>query len=154
MALTDAPPPEERPKRSALAAILPYTTVALLIAALYVAWTFYSRHEANVRAERERAAQEAEHRQREAQTIFGSGGLSFRTWSADKAQVQPGEMAHICYGIVAATSVKIDPPVEQLKPSYLHCFEVRPKQTTTYTITASDAAGHTASQQLTIQVTR
>lgn len=153
MAITDAPPPrQERPKRSPLAAILPYTTVAVVIAALYVAWTFYSRHEADVKAQQERAAQETEHRQREAQTIFGSGGLSFRTWSADKAEVRPGEIAHICYGIVAATSVKIDPPVEQLKPSYLHCFEVRPKQTTTYTITAQDAAGHSASQQLTIRV--
>jgi hypothetical protein len=153
MAVTDVPPPpEERPKRSPLGAILPYTTVAVVIAALYVAWTFYSRHEANVKAQQERAAQEAEHRQREAQTIFGSGGLSFRTWSADKSVVRPGEVAHICYGIVAAKTVKIDPPVEELKPSYLHCFDVRPKQTTTYTITAADEAGHTASQQLTIQV--
>jgi len=152
MALTDAPSPPERPKRSSLAAVLPYTTVAVVIAALYVAWTFYSRHEANVKAQQELAAQRAEQRQREAQTIFGSGGLSFRTWSADKGVVQPGEVAHICYGIVDAKTVKIDPPVEQLKPSYLHCFEVRPRKTTTYTITAADAAGHTASQQLTIQV--
>lgn len=152
MALTDAPLPPERPKRSPLAAVLPYTSVAVVIAALYVAWVFYSRHEANVKAQQERAAELAEKRQREAQTIFGSGGLSFRTWSADKAVVRAGEVAHICYGIVAATSVKIDPPVEQLKPSYLHCFEVRPKQTTTYKITAADAAGHTASEQLTIQV--
>ena len=152
MALTDAPPPPERPSRPALAKLLPYTTVAVIIAALYVAWTFYSRHEANVKAQRQLAAQQEEHRKREAQTIFGSGGLSFRTWSADKPVVRPGEVAHICYGIVDAKTVKIDPPVEQLKPSYLHCFEVRPKQTTTYTITAADAAGHTASQQLTIQV--
>lgn len=151
MALTDSLPPE-RPKRSPLAAVLPYTTVAVVIAALYVAWTFYSRHEANVKAQQELAAKQAEQRQREAQTIFGSGGLSFRTWSADKAAVRPGETAHICYGIVDAKSVKIDPPVEQLKPSYLHCFEVAPKQTTTYTITAEDGAGHTASQHLTIQV--
>jgi hypothetical protein len=152
MALTDAPQPPERPSRPALAKILPYTTVAVIIAALYVAWTFYSRHEANVEAQRRLAAEQAEHRQREAQTIFGSGGLSFRTWSADKSAVRPGEVAHICYGIVDAKTVRIEPPVEQLKPSYLHCFEVRPKETTTYTITATDAAGHTASQQLTIQV--
>lgn len=152
MALTDAPPPPERPSRSPLAAALPYTTVAVILAALYVAWTFYSRHEANRKAQQALAAQQAEHQQREAQTIFGSGGLSFRTWSADKSAVQPGETAHICYGIVDAKSVKIDPPVEQLKPSYLHCFDVAPKKTTTYTITAQDAAGHTASQQLTIQV--
>jgi hypothetical protein len=152
MALTDAPPPPDRPKRSPLAAVLPYTTVAVIIAALYVVWVFYSRHEADVKAQQEQTAKEAERRQREAQIIFGSGGLSFRTWSADKAVVHPGEAAHICYGIVDAKSVKLDPPVADLKPSYLHCFDVSPKQTTTYKITAQDAAGHTASQQLTIQV--
>jgi vancomycin resistance protein YoaR len=144
--------PPEPSKRSPLQAILPYTTVAVVIAALYVAWTFYSRHEANVKAQQEQAAREAEQRQREAQHIFGSGGLSFRTWSADKAVVQPGETAHICYGIVDAKTVKIDPPVADLRPSYLHCFEVAPKATTNYTITATDAAGHSASQQLTIHV--
>jgi type II secretory pathway pseudopilin PulG len=152
MALTDAPPPPERPKRSQLAAVLPYTSVAVIIAALYVVWTFYSRHEANMKAQQQLAAQQAEQRQREARTIFGSGGLSFRTWSADKAVVRPGETAHICYGIVDAKTVNIDPPVEQLKPSYLHCFDVNPRKTTTYTITAADAAGHTASEHLTIQV--
>jgi hypothetical protein len=141
MALTDAPPPPEQPKRSALAAILPYTTVAVIIAALYVAWTFYSRHEANVKAQQELAAKQADQRQREARQIFGSGGLSFRTWSADKSAVHPGEVAHICYGIVDAKTVKIDPPIASLKPSYLHCFEVAPNKTTTYTITAQDAAG-------------
>jgi hypothetical protein len=152
MGLTGASPPPEPPKRSPLAAVLPYTTVAVIIAALYVAWTFYSRHEANVKAQQELAAKQAEKRQREAQLTFGSGGLSFRTWSADKAAVRSGETAHICYGIVDAKTVRIDPPVEQLKPSYLHCLEVAPKQTTTYKITAEDGRGHTASEQLTIQV--
>jgi hypothetical protein len=152
MGSTGAPPPPEQPKQSPLAAVVPYTTVAVIIAALYVAWTFYSRHEANVKAQQELAARQAEERQREAQRIFGLGGLSFRTWSADKAVVRPGETAHICYGIVDAKTVRIDPPVEQLKPSYLHCFEVAPKETTTYKITAEDARGHTASEQLTIQV--
>jgi hypothetical protein len=151
MGLTDSRAPEPS-RRSSLQAILPYTTIALVIAALYVAWVFYSRHEANVRAQQELAARQSEQRQREAQTIFGSGGLSFRTWSADKAVVRAGEAAHICYGIVDAKTVKIDPPVADLKPSYLHCFDVTPKTTTTYTITATDGAGHTASQQLTIRV--
>ena len=131
---------------------MPYTSVAVVIAALYVAWTFYSRHEANVKAAQELAAKQAEQRQDEARQIFGSGGLSFRTWSADKATLHPGESANICYGIVDDKTVKIDPPVADLKPSYLHCFPVSPKQTTTYKITAEDGKGHTASEQLTIQV--
>ena len=31
--------------------IFPFTTVAFLVAALYVGWTFYSRHEANRHAQ-------------------------------------------------------------------------------------------------------
>lgn len=152
MALTEAPPPPEHPQKRGLGSILPYTSVAVVIAALYVAWTFYSRHEANVRAAQELAARQAEQRQEEARQIFGSGGLSFRTWSADKAMVHAGESVNICYGIVDAKTVKIDPPVADLKPSYLHCFPVEPKQTTTYKITAEDGKGHKASEQLTIQV--
>jgi hypothetical protein len=58
----------------------------------------------------------------------------------------------LCYGVVNAKAVKVDPPVEQLKPSAHHCFEIAPKKTTTYTITADDGAGHTKSEALTIQV--
>jgi hypothetical protein len=52
----------------------------------------------------------------------------------------------------AAQTVRIDPPVEQLHPAVSHCLQVTPERNTEYKLTASDSAGHTLSQSLTIQV--
>jgi hypothetical protein len=152
MTLTQ-PPNEPGPeKRSPLRAILPYTTVAMIIAALYVAWTFYSRYEANRAAVESMQSKKAEENKHFVGEVYGSGEVKFTTMTADSGVLAPGQTTQLCYGVVNAKSVKIDPPVEQLKPSYRHCFEVAPKKTTTYTITADDGAGHTKSESLTIQV--
>jgi hypothetical protein len=153
MALTDAAPEPERPHRSVAQKVLPYTTAALVIAILYVAWTFYSRYESNRKAEADAAAKEQEARKRVVDTIYGSGEIKFSTFAADSGVVHPGQTVHLCYGVVNAQTVSINPPVgEQLKPTYYHCLDVQPKKTTTYTITAKNAKGDTKSQSLTIEV--
>jgi hypothetical protein len=152
MTLTQPPNEPERRQGSALRAILPYTTVAMIIAALYVAWTFYSRHEANRAAVEAIQKKKAEENKQVVDQVYGSGEVKFTMMTADSGVLAPGQTTQLCYGVANAKAVKVDPPVEQLKPSYHHCFEVAPKKTTTYTITADDGAGHTKSQALTIQV--
>lgn len=152
MTLTQPPNEPERKQRSALQAILPYTTVAMIIAALYVAWTFYSRHEANRAAAQAIQNKKAEENKQFVSDVYGSGEIKFTAMTADSGTLAPGQTTQLCYGVVNAKSVKIDPPIEQLKPSYHHCFEIAPKKTTTYTITADDGARHTKSESLTIQV--
>ena len=154
MSLTDAPEePGGRTSGSPLKAVLPYTTVAMIIAALYVAWTFYSRHESALKAQQEIQAKQEEARKEQAHEIFGSGEVKFSTFSLDSGRLHRGEKTELCYGVLNATSVKIDPPVgEEIKPSYRHCVEVAPKATTTYTITASDAKGNSKSESLTLRV--
>jgi len=138
---------------SRLRSLLPYTTVALVIAILYVAWTFYSRHESNLKAQEAAAAKERESRQRVVDMIYGSGEIKFSTFSADSGVLHRGESTELCYGVVNANAVKIEPSVgEETKPSYRHCVEVAPKKTTTYTITATNAKGENKSESLTIQV--
>ncbi|MBV8833994.1 MAG: hypothetical protein JO108_32740, partial [Acidobacteriaceae bacterium] len=51
-----------RHRKSALETILPYTTVAVILAALYVAYTFYSRHESSRKAQEAIAAQQEDAR--------------------------------------------------------------------------------------------
>jgi methylase of polypeptide subunit release factors len=131
---------------------LHYSWVVVLIAALYVAWVFYSRHEQALAAEREAAKQKQEEAKRVNNLIFGSGELQFTTFSADSGVLQPGETTELCYGVVNAVRVELDPPIEQAKPTYRHCIEIAPKKTTTYTIKATDAKGNTKSQSLTVQV--
>lgn len=152
MALTDQTSDSNPQSHSTLKSILPYTTVLTIIVALYVAWVMYSRHQATVDAERAAEQQKAESEKRVNDQIFGSGEVKFTTFAAADAVVRPGQTTQLCYGVVNATAVKIDPPVEALKPSWRHCMEIAPRKTTTYTITASDAKGTSKSLSLTIRV--
>ena len=152
MGLTDTPEETPQQPRAGLRAVLPYTTVLLILAVLYVAWTFYSRHESNLRAQAEIQAKQDAARKRVADQIFGSGEVSFSTFGADSGLLHHGESTELCYGVVNATVVKVDPPVGETKPSYHHCLEISPKKTTTYTITAEDAKGNKKSESVTVRV--
>lgn len=153
MALTDAGPEGPGKNKSGLAAILPYTTVAMIIAALYVAWTFYSRHESARKAQESIETKRQEAEKRSAELIFGSGEIKFTVFSADHGVLRRGETTHLCYGVVNATALKIDPPVgEPVKPTNRHCVDITPPKTTTYTLTASNDKGDAKTVSLTVQV--
>ena len=64
-----------------------------------------------------------------------------------------GESTTLCYGVENASEVRIDPPVEQLRPALSRCIGVSPTQTTTYTLTAVDEQGKTSAQSVTITIT-
>ena len=152
MALTDAPNETPQPRGQGLRAVLPYTTVLLVLAALYVAWTFYSRNESNRKAQAEIQAKQEAARKRVVDQIYGSGAVSFSTFGADNGLLHRGQSTELCYGVVNTTVVKIDPPVGETKPSYHHCLEIAPKKTTTYTITAEDGKGNSKSESITVRV--
>ena len=152
MALTDAPLPPEQKHKSGLRRILPFTTIGVIIAALYVAWTFYSRYESNKQAMQRIQAEREAARKRVVDQIYGSGEIRFTTFGADSGFLKRGETTELCYGVVNAKNVKVDPPVGETKPSYHHCLAIAPKKTTTYTITADDGAGHSKSESITIRV--
>src|SRR5436309_16115073 len=153
MAVTDLQPDPQHHPKSRLAGLLPYTTVALIIAALYVAWVFYSRHTSALRAQRAIESKKEENRKRVVDQIYGGGEVRFSVFSADAGVLKPGASTQLCYGVLNATTVRIEPPVgEDLKPTYRHCVEIAPKKTTTYTITASNDKGESKSESLIIQV--
>jgi hypothetical protein len=152
MSLTDPNSGATPQPKSPFKSILPYTTVLTIIVALYVAWVMYSRHQATIDAERAAEERKAEAQKRVNDSIFGSGEVKFTTFETPEAAVRPGQTTELCYGVVNAASVKIDPPIEELKPTSRHCLEIAPKKTTTYTITASDGKGTDKSLSLTIRV--
>jgi hypothetical protein len=149
----DQPPPPASPEpRSLLRAILPYTSVAVIIAALYVAWIFWSRYQSAKEAE-ETARQRQEQAKKDIyDQISQHGELSFTTFEAADGTLKRGQTTELCYGVVNAKTVKLDPPVEDIKPSYRHCLDISPKRTTTYTITADNGAGQTKTLSLTVRV--
>jgi hypothetical protein len=152
MALTEAPQEPVKRRGSFLQKLLPFTTVGVIIAAIYVAWMFYSRHRSNVEAERAAAAKEQAQRQKTVDAVFGNGEITFSVFSADRGVLKRGQQTQLCFGVTNAKTLKLDPPVAEIKPAYRHCLEIAPTKTTTYTITADDGKGHTKSESLTVRV--
>lgn len=66
--------------------------------------------------------------------------------------IAPGAKAVLCYGVVNAKEVRLEPPVEKVWPAVSRCFDVAPEHTTRYTLTAESADHKTAAESLDIKV--
>jgi hypothetical protein len=71
---------------------------------------------------------------------------------ANPPSIPKGEKALLCYGVESAASVRIEPSVEKLSPTIARCFEVTPKEPTTYKLIAEGSSGGTAEQSITVDV--
>jgi len=132
--------------------LLPYTSAAVALAALYVAFVFLSRWRENRHLEA--AAIEAERATdaRETSAILGDGTLRILNFYATPVTISRGQKALVCYGVVNAKSVRIEPPIEHMYPAISRCFDVVPRRDTRFTLTAEDAQGHTATESFLLQV--
>jgi hypothetical protein len=133
--------------------VLPFTSAAVLITALYVGWIFYSRWQAGRDAERA----QAEAKVTEAQRVldaYGGNKVTVLNLTASKGVLRHGESAQLCYGVSNAKTVKIEPPVGDVWPSMYRCLDVAPQKDTVYTLTADDGQGHTDSKAIEVKVTK
>lgn len=71
---------------------------------------------------------------------------------ASSGLVEKGKPVTVCYGVENAKSVRVEPPVEELKPALNRCFQVTPTRETTYTLVAEGFDGKTISESFTIKV--
>jgi hypothetical protein len=127
------------------------SAVVLLLAVSYVGWVFWSRaHDTQIMEERVAAQRRAQ----DAQTVEAMGGNRFEilAFYANPAVISRGDSADLCYSVSNAKSVTLEPQSNPVWPSYEHCVSVSPHKTTTYMLTATDAAGHTKSQEITVEV--
>lgn len=131
--------------------LLAYTTVLLIIAAVYSGWTMYSRWSGNRAAERASKRQEAE-ADRTTVDRLGGDKLKILSFYPSPGVVKRGGRALVCYGVANAKAVEIEPHIDEITPSLSRCLEVFPKRTTEYKLTAEDAAGHKESQSFVLQV--
>jgi hypothetical protein len=152
MPITDIPDSPAPQPKSIFHKLLPFTTVAMFIAMLYAGWTLYSRHQDTVKMQEDADEKQQAARKKVVDAVFGSGEILFSTFAVDTSNFKRGQIAHLCYGVENAKTVKLEPPVEDIKPSYHHCMEISPKTTTTYTITADDGKGNTKSLSLEVKV--
>jgi hypothetical protein len=132
-----------------------YSAVAFLSVLVYLGWIFFSRWQENRgieqrAAERQAAAQQEQDRA----TVEQMGGkeLAIQNFYGNPGVVHRGESVQLCYGVANAKVVTLVPQDNPVWPSYSRCVDVKPTKTTTYTLTAQDAAGHSVTQTLEIKV--
>jgi len=131
-----------------------YTSLAILIVAAYVVWIMLSRHIAS-RAYEERIRNQQAEKQRQSDQAaidqLGGSELAIQMLYATP-QIRHGETAQVCFGVANAKSVTLEPQTNPVWPSHNLCIDVKPKKTTTYTLTASGADGKSVTQQVTVAV--
>ncbi|MBZ5592151.1 MAG: hypothetical protein LAP39_07940 [Acidobacteriia bacterium] len=132
--------------------LLPYVSAGVALAALYVALVFGSRWRDNQRLESAAAEAARVKRQREISGIYGDGRLRILNFYVTPGIISRGQTALVCYGVVNAKSVRLEPAVERMYPAISRCFEVAPLHETRYTLIAEDAGGHTATESFVLQV--
>jgi hypothetical protein len=60
---------------------------------------------------------------------------------ASEGVIRPGAAVTVCYGVEFADSVRIEPFIEDIRPSHNRCIEAKPAKTTLYTLTAEGPDG-------------
>ena len=146
--------PEANAKNNFLKSPLAYTSFLILAVLLYVAWTFFSRHNED-RAYEQRIRNERAQKQRTADQAaieqLGGSELAIQMFYATP-EIGRGESAQVCYGVANAKSVTLEPQSNPVWPSHNLCVDVKPTKSTTYTLTATGADGKTVSGQVTVAV--
>jgi hypothetical protein len=102
--------------------------VPCLLAALYTVWVFWHRHPGAQPARVEHDPMAAYGKTVKILQFYGP------------REIVAGGKALVCYGVVNATAVRLDPPVEKVWPAVSRCFEITPAQSTRYTLTAEGTA--------------
>lgn len=134
-------------KMDVLRTIQRYVWVALVVVALYTAWLIVVRrgwwHGSNADGTPESAI-----------TVPSDlgGGVKIVQFYAREGVVTEGSATVICYSVMNATAVRIDPPVASVWPSLNRCIDVRPIRETKYTLTADGADGKHVSESFRVQV--
>jgi hypothetical protein len=132
-----------------------YSSIAVLIVVVYVGWIFISRNLENRGIERRASEKRAElQQQQDRNTVEQMGGkeLAIQSFYGSPGMVHRGETVQLCYAVANAKTVTLVPQDSPVWPSYSRCVDVKPAKTTTYTLTAQDAAGHSVTQTLEIKV--
>jgi hypothetical protein len=129
--------------------IQPYLWVASALAVAYTAWIFtgrfWDRKKLEERVNRQVVNPEFER-------IYGGDSVRILQFYALEGVVKPGQTTLLCYGVINATTVRMDPAMDGVYPSTDRCLEVAPTHTTNYTLTAEGPKGQPAVGSLKVVV--
>lgn len=121
-----------------------------LCAAGYLAWVYGSRHTASTKLEdAARRAQAA----RNEQFLKNYGGKVVRIlqFYASEGELTEGSPVSICYTVINARAIRIEPPLPRVGVAFNRCVEDRPEKTTRYTLTAEGIDGSAVSESFVVR---
>jgi hypothetical protein len=122
--------------------VLPYVRFALLAAILYSGWLFWSRRAQPIRP----IPPGEDPREAEFLRTYGGSEVKILQFYAREGNVTEGNKSVICYGVLNARAVRMEPPVEGVTPSLNKCVEIAPEHRTQYTLIAEGKDGRTVSE--------
>ena len=88
----------------------------------------------------------------EAQQVAPSKTAKILQFYAGSPTVARGEQVLICYGVEDAKSVRLEPPIEQINPSFNRCFQYAPAATSHIKLIAAGADGTERSKTIEVAV--
>jgi hypothetical protein len=124
------------------------------LALLYLGYVFWSRAQEKQVFRDQFTQRQAQQAAADKKTFEGMGGNRFQIlrFYASPTAISRGDSAELCYSLSNAKTVTLQPQPEPVWPSFSKCVEVSPKKTTVYTLAATDAAGNTKQQKVTVEV--
>uniref|UniRef100_Q01ZA7 Uncharacterized protein n=1 Tax=Solibacter usitatus (strain Ellin6076) TaxID=234267 RepID=Q01ZA7_SOLUE len=113
----------------------------LLVTAIVIAnlaWVWLQRHDSAARmARRNDAPQQGDGPPNR------STSVKITQFYATSGEITDADHDTVCYGVENARSLRLEPPVADVRPALTRCFWVEPKQDTTYSLTAEGSDGST-----------
>jgi hypothetical protein len=124
--------------------------LATVLTAAYVAWVLVSRERGARRWAREQARPAAGSSAFD--RTYGGTDVKILQFYAREGSVTEGSKSLICYGVMNAKSVRIEPPLGTFYPAVNRCVEAAPKRETRYTLTAEGHDGRIVSESFVVGV--
>lgn len=84
--------------------------------------------------------------------IYGGNAVKILQFYARDGNLVEGEKSVLCYGVLNARSVRIDPPVDGVGPALNRCVAIAPERQTQYTLIAEGMDGTTVSESFVLGV--
>jgi hypothetical protein len=83
---------------------------------------------------------------------YGGAAVKILQFYARDSNIAKGQDTVICYGVLNAKAVRLEPAVEGVHPALSHCVTVQPEHDTRYILTAEGKDGQTVSATLALAV--
>jgi hypothetical protein len=128
----------------------PFFVITTALALSYLAWVFVSRGIDSARWTRRN--QTADTRAADLARIYGGSEVRILQFYARDGNIVEGTKSVICYGVLNARTVRIEPAVSGVGPSLNRCVEVSAEKETRYTLIAEGADGQTVSESFLLGV--